>query len=63
MRLSTLRLGMAAAAAAAVAHAAPDATKAQAVKDAFRLSWKGYYDNAFPHDTLLPISRKYEDDR
>ncbi|KAF4125781.1 mannosyl-oligosaccharide alpha-1,2-mannosidase [Geosmithia morbida] len=37
--------------------------KAQAVKKAFELSWKGYHENAFPHDTLKPIARSYENDR
>ena len=37
--------------------------KAQAVIDAFQLSWNGYYEHAFPHDTLRPVSNSYEDDR
>lgn len=41
----------------------PDAEKAEAIKDAYLLSWKGYYDHAFPNDTLRPVSNSYENDR
>ncbi|KAI1102889.1 glycoside hydrolase family 47 protein [Jackrogersella minutella] len=39
----------------------PDRTAA--VKEAFQRSWDGYYQYAFPNDTLLPISLSYENDR
>jgi hypothetical protein len=41
----------------------PNHARAHAVKQAFEKSWQGYYKNAFPHDTLQPISNGYEDDR
>lgn len=34
-----------------------------AVKQAFQVSWDGYYKYAFPHDSLKPVSNSYEDDR
>ncbi|KAI0477799.1 glycoside hydrolase family 47 protein [Xylariaceae sp. FL0804] len=34
-----------------------------AIEDIFQVSWDGYYKYAFPHDSLLPISRTWEDDR
>ncbi|KAI1141404.1 glycoside hydrolase family 47 protein [Hypoxylon sp. FL0543] len=34
-----------------------------AVKEAFQRSWDGYYQYAFPNDTLLPISKSYQNDR
>ncbi|KXJ97347.1 putative 1,2-alpha-mannosidase [Microdochium bolleyi] len=37
--------------------------RADAVKAAFQRSWDGYYEFAFPHDTLKPISKTFEDDR
>jgi mannosyl-oligosaccharide alpha-1,2-mannosidase len=40
-----------------------NATRAAAVQAAFDRSWKGYYDYAFPHDSLKPISKKGNDDR
>jgi mannosyl-oligosaccharide alpha-1,2-mannosidase len=40
-----------------------NATRAAAVQAAFDRSWKGYYDHAFPHDSLKPISKKGQDDR
>lgn len=40
-----------------------DLGRSWAVKQAFRTSWEGYYKNAFPHDTLHPISNTAEDDR
>lgn len=42
---------------------APDAEKAQAVEEAYRFSWKGYYDYAFPNDTLAPLNKSYVNDR
>lgn len=41
----------------------PDLEKANAVKDVFQTAWKGYYENAFPHDNLHPISNTFDDDR
>lgn len=40
-----------------------DAQRAAAIVDAFRFSWDKYEKYAAPHDTLLPISKGYEDDR
>lgn len=37
--------------------------RADAVKEAFQISWDGYYKHAFPHDSLRPISNGYSDDR
>ncbi|KAF2001707.1 glycoside hydrolase family 47 protein [Amniculicola lignicola CBS 123094] len=37
--------------------------RAQAVIDAFRLSWDGYYKYAFPHDELHPVSNTFSDSR
>lgn len=37
--------------------------RAEAVKATFQRSWDGYYEFAFPHDTLKPISKTFEDDR
>lgn len=41
----------------------PDPEKADAVVEAFRASWNGYYDNAFPNDTLRPLSNVGVNDR
>lgn len=40
-----------------------NADRAEAVKEVFRTSWGGYYDHAFPHDTLRPVTYSFEDDR
>lgn len=40
-----------------------DHGRAHDVKQAFEISWDGYYKNAFPHDTLHPVSNGYADDR
>lgn len=40
-----------------------DRRKADAVKRAFEISWEGYYNHSFPHDTLHPVSNGFEDDR
>ncbi|KAH6640557.1 glycoside hydrolase [Chaetomium tenue] len=37
--------------------------RADAVKEAFQVSWDGYYEHAFPHDSLRPVSNGYADDR
>lgn len=62
--------GMIAAAAAFPSHGvqrrikkSPDPKKADAVVEAFRASWNGYYKNAFPSDTLRPLSRVGVNDR
>ena len=39
----------------------PDRTAA--VKEAFQHAWDGYYQYAFPNDTLRPISQSYSNDR
>ncbi|KAH7325710.1 glycoside hydrolase, family 47 [Stachybotrys elegans] len=41
----------------------PDEDKASAVVDAFTLAWGGYWENAFPNDTLRPISNIGDNDR
>jgi mannosyl-oligosaccharide alpha-1,2-mannosidase len=40
-----------------------DPQRAGAIVEAFRFSWDKYEQFAAPHDTLLPISKSYEDDR
>ncbi|PNP73745.1 hypothetical protein FNYG_12935 [Fusarium nygamai] len=40
-----------------------DPQRAAAIVEAFRFSWDKYEQFAAPHDTLLPISTTYEDDR
>lgn len=37
--------------------------RAQAVKDAFRVSWDGYYTYAFPMDELRPVSNNGSNSR
>ncbi|KAK0707508.1 glycoside hydrolase family 47 protein [Lasiosphaeris hirsuta] len=37
--------------------------RADAVKQAFQISWDGYYKYAFPHDSLRPVNNTYYDDR
>ncbi|KAK4189403.1 glycoside hydrolase [Podospora australis] len=41
----------------------PNRHRANAVKSAFQVSWDGYYQYAFPHDSLRPVNNTYEDDR
>lgn len=41
----------------------PDAEKAKQIKEAYVYSWRGYYDHAFPNDTLAPINNSYVNDR
>lgn len=41
----------------------PNKQRADAVKEAFNFSWKGYVDHAFPHDSLQPVDNTYRDDR
>ncbi|KAF5641844.1 class I alpha-mannosidase 1B [Fusarium tjaetaba] len=40
-----------------------DPQRAARIVEAFRFSWDKYEQFAAPHDTLLPISKTYEDDR
>lgn len=40
-----------------------DLDRAGKVREAFQTAWKGYRDNAFPHDTLSPVSNGFKDDR
>jgi mannosyl-oligosaccharide alpha-1,2-mannosidase len=48
-------------------HGGPQYTvsqsRADAVKEAFQVSWDGYYKYAFPHDSLRPVTNRYADDR
>jgi mannosyl-oligosaccharide alpha-1,2-mannosidase len=37
--------------------------RADAVKAAFEFAWAGYYEYAFPHDELHPVSNGYSDSR
>ncbi|PSR81057.1 putative 1,2-alpha-mannosidase [Coniella lustricola] len=38
-------------------------TRADAVKQTFQISWDGYYQYAFPGDSLLPVTNTFENDR
>lgn len=40
-----------------------DASRADAIKEAFRHSWDSYYKYAFPHDSLKPLDKSFADDR
>ncbi|KAL2838035.1 glycoside hydrolase [Aspergillus pseudoustus] len=40
-----------------------DGSRADAIKEAFSHAWDGYYEYAFPHDELHPISKGYGDSR
>jgi mannosyl-oligosaccharide alpha-1,2-mannosidase len=35
--------------------------RAAAVQQAFQLSWDAYYEHAFPHDQLKPVSQGTDD--
>lgn len=37
--------------------------RANAIKEAFNFSWKGYMKHAFPHDSLQPVDNTWRDDR
>lgn len=37
--------------------------RAQAVVDAFRFSWEGYYTHAFPNDELNPVTNGFSNSR
>lgn len=37
--------------------------RAQAIIDAFRVSWEGYYEHAFPNDELHPVSNTFSNSR
>jgi mannosyl-oligosaccharide alpha-1,2-mannosidase len=41
----------------------PNRERADAVREAFRFAWKGYYKYAFPHDELHPRTNGYGDSR
>ncbi|KAG6313528.1 hypothetical protein E4U22_000867, partial [Claviceps purpurea] len=47
----------------AVVPPVADHDKARQVKEAFAISWNGYYKHAFPHDTFHPVTNGFEDDR
>ena len=36
-------------------RAVTPAQRGEVVKDVFRFAWKGYYNNAFPNDELIPV--------
>lgn len=38
-------------------------TRLDAVKQTFQISWDGYYEYAFPGDSLLPVTNTFENDR
>lgn len=38
-------------------------TRADAVRETFRISWDGYFKFAFPGDSLLPVTNSFENDR
>lgn len=40
-----------------------NATRANAVKNTFQIAWDGYHKYAFPHDSLMPVTNKYADER
>lgn len=56
-------LGLSAIALAAPRKGSPDPEKAQAIKDAYKLSWNGYYKYAFPNDSLAPLNKTFVNDR
>ena len=41
----------------------PNADRAQAVVDAFKTSWEGYYKYAFPNDELKPVTNGFSNSR
>ena len=41
----------------------PQKERADAVKEAFRFAWSGYYDHAFPNDELHPVSNGFGNSR
>lgn len=41
----------------------PNEQRVQAIVDAFRLSWGGYYTYAFPNDELKPVNNGYSNSR
>ncbi|KAL4917875.1 mannosyl-oligosaccharide alpha-1,2-mannosidase 1B [Aspergillus aurantiobrunneus] len=64
--MRTLVLALPALVAADVVNRGPvprDNFRADAVKEAFFHAWDGYYEYAFPHDELHPISNGYGDSR
>ncbi|EGO53971.1 mannosyl-oligosaccharide alpha-1,2-mannosidase precursor [Neurospora tetrasperma FGSC 2508] len=53
----------AAASSSSSSQTASNQERRDAVKQAFQISWDGYYKYAFPHDSLRPVTNSYEDDR
>lgn len=41
----------------------PDVRRADAIKEAFRHAWNGYYTKGFPHDEVQPVSGAPRDSR
>ncbi|KAI0434163.1 glycoside hydrolase family 47 protein [Xylaria sp. FL1042] len=66
-RYSTLALAATAVSASPLAVRGPSYVTHQdrldGVKEAFQRSWDGYYEYAFPNDSLMPISKTYVNDR
>lgn len=65
MRFSTASLAALAvasqAAASSVSRRDTEIARANAVKQAFKIAWDGYYAHAFPHDQLHPVDNGYDD--
>ncbi len=40
-----------------------NATRANAVREAFQTAWDGYYKYAYGHDSLRPVTNSFSDDR
>ncbi|KFA60501.1 hypothetical protein S40285_06897 [Stachybotrys chlorohalonatus IBT 40285] len=40
-----------------------DAVRANAIREAFQISWRGYYEHAFPNDNLHPVTNGFDNDR
>ena len=40
-----------------------NSTRTDAVKQTFQIAWDGYYQYAFPHDSLQPQTNDWSDDR
>lgn len=45
------------------ASSAQSQKRANAVKEAFQFAWDGYYQYAFPHDELHPVTNNFSDSR
>ena len=44
------------------ANTTSEQDRADAVKQTFQIAWDGYYEYAFPHDALEPLTNSYADD-